>query len=155
MKNIELFAIIFRQTRMGRFLVTFLIVYLACCLAIWLIDPAIPTFWDGLWFGFMVVTTIGFGDFTVTLWSSRMIAAILGIYGILLSGFICGVGSSYLFAKIKMGRDESVSQMVWQLEHLDQLSDDQISILSKKIEAAHQQNMKAAAASRQLSETEK
>lgn len=133
MKNLELFALIFRQTHVARFLGGFAVFFLVACTAMWLLDPSIDTFWNGLWFGFMVITTIGFGDFTVTSWITRLIAACLGIYGILLSGFVCGIGATYLFEKIRIGREESVSEMIWQLEHLDRLDDTQIQKLKKKI----------------------
>ncbi|WP_283651110.1 potassium channel family protein [Ileibacterium valens] len=134
MKNIELFSLVFRQTHMSRFLWGFLIFFLIACGLIWMTDPSITTYWDALWFGFMLVTTIGFGDYTVTFWVSRLIAALLASYGILLSGFICGVGATYLFEKVRMGHEETVSEMVWQLEHLDKLSDDQIQKLKTKIQ---------------------
>lgn len=137
MKNIELFSLIFRQTHMGRFIGGFLVFFLVSCTLIWILDPSIETFWDALWFGFMIITTIGFGDYTVTYWLSRVVAALLGLYGILLSGFICGVGATYLFEKVRMGHEETVSQMIWQLEHLDTLSDHEISSLKKKIQESH------------------
>ncbi len=139
MKNIELFSLIFRQTHMARFLWGFVFFYLISCTLIWILDPSIDTFWNALWFGFMIVTTIGFGDFTVTFWASRIIAALLGTYGILLSGFICGVGATYLFEKVRMGREETVSEMVWQLEHLDSLSDEQIKSLKNRIASSNRQ----------------
>lgn len=136
MKNIDLFALIFHQTHMKPFLWSFLAVYLICCTGIWLIDPSIPTFGDALWFGFMIATTVGFGDFTVVTPIARGMSVILGLYGILVIGFICGIGTSWFMEKIRMGRQESVSQMLWQLEHLDALSDDQLKTIAKKAQSA-------------------
>lgn len=132
MKSLDLFTLILRQTHMVRFLVSFLIAFVICCLGIWIFDPSITSLSDALWFGFMICTTIGFGDFTVVSLPARLIAAFLGLYGILCVGFICGVGASYFFEKIRMGKEESVSEMLWQLENLDKLSSDQIHSLSKK-----------------------
>lgn len=133
MRNYKLFSLIFKMTHMDRFLLGFLVYFLISCLLLWWIDPSLTTFWDAVWFGFMIVTTIGFGDFTVTSFLGRLITALLGIYGIVLIGFICGVGASYLFEKTRSLRQDSVSSMIWQLEHLDELDQEKLTRLSKMI----------------------
>lgn len=133
MSSWKLFLYIFKQTHMTAFLRGFALFYIVCCVLIWLLDPSITSLGDAFWFGFMIITTIGFGDYTVVHWSSRLVTAALGIYGIVIIAFTCGVAASYFFAKIKSGRDESVSQMLWQLEHVDSLSDEQISDLQRRV----------------------
>ncbi len=134
MKNIDLFAIILRQTKTVRFLVSFVVVFTILSLLIMAVDPNINTLSDAIWFGFMVVTTIGFGDLTVASLLGRLLTVMLGLYGILAIGFITGVGASWLFEKVKENGSGSVTSMVYQLEHLDQLSDEQIQSLSDKVE---------------------
>lgn len=143
MKNTELFFLIFRQTHMDKFLYSFAVYYVISCILLWVIDPSLKTLGDAFWFGFMIITTIGFGDVTVTSFLGRILTAVLGIYGIVLFGFVCGVGASYLFEKIRSGHDESVSQMVWQLEHLDRLDTAHLSSLKEKV-AAHKARMSQA-----------
>lgn len=132
MREISLFALIMRQTRMKRFLLSFAAAFLICTLLIWLTDPDMSSWWDAIWYGFMLVTTTGFGDLTVTSLPARLISVFLGLYGILVTGFICGVGASWLYEKVREGHDESIARMIDQLEHLDQLSDRQIRHLQKK-----------------------
>ncbi len=47
-----------------------------------LYEPGIPTFYDGLWYSFAVVTTIGFGDMVAVGPIGRALTVILGLYGI-------------------------------------------------------------------------
>ena len=54
-------------------------------------DEAIKTFWDGLWYCFAVVTTIGFGDLAATSAIGRIITVILGIYGIIVVALITSI----------------------------------------------------------------
>ena len=54
-------------------------------------EPNIPTFADGLWYSFAVVTTIGFGDFSAVTWIGRMMTCILGIYGILVVAVLTSI----------------------------------------------------------------
>lgn len=138
MKNFDLFKVIFRQTKMKSFLISFAIAYFVCCFLIWMFDPDIQTYGDALWFGFMIVTTIGFGDITVSTLPARIVTYILGLYGVLAIGFICGAGASWLYEVVKNGKNESVSAMIWKLEHLDSLDEEQIQKLQKQaVQALH------------------
>ena len=55
------------------------------------IEPGIKTYFDAVWFCFSVVTTIGFGDLSVTSVLSRVLAIILGVYGIVVVAVITSV----------------------------------------------------------------
>ncbi len=135
MKSFTLFSLILKQTHTGKFLLSFGVFYVICCLVLHWIDPIdLPTYADAFWFGFIVVTTIGLGDFTVTTVLARWITVFLGLYGIFVIGFICGVGASWLFEKVRERRNESISWMLYQLEHLDELSPDQLQDLKGRIE---------------------
>lgn len=55
------------------------------------LEPNIVTYFDALWYCFAVVTTIGFGDLTVTTLFSRALSVILGIYGIIVVALITSI----------------------------------------------------------------
>lgn len=135
MKTADLFLLIFRQTKMKKFLISFVVVFLVCSVLMLIFDPDMKNLGDAIWFGFMLVTTTGFGDLTVAAPMARIVAVFLGLYGIVFFGFITGVGASWLFEKVRDTHDESVAHMLYQLEHLDELSDDEISSLQKKAAA--------------------
>ncbi len=54
-------------------------------------EPGIESYFDALWFCFAVVTTIGFGDYTVVLPFSRFLTVVLGIYGIVVVALLTSV----------------------------------------------------------------
>ncbi len=58
-------------------------------------EDSIHTFWDGLWYCFAVVTTIGFGDITATTAVGRALSIILGVYGIIVVSLITSVIVNY------------------------------------------------------------
>ncbi|GAU85687.1 potassium channel family protein [Bosea sp. BIWAKO-01] len=53
---------------------------------------------DSLYFTFVTGFTIGYGDFTPTHFSSRMLAVIIGFAGIVLTGLVAAVGVQALRA---------------------------------------------------------
>ena len=105
----------------------------------WILDPGITTLADGFWFGFILVTTIGFGDFTVTTLPARIVAGILGLYGDLVITFLTGAITSWFFEKFQAFRGHSVGAFVTQLEHMDELSDEELQQVADKAKALRAQ----------------
>lgn len=56
-----------------------------------MLEDSINTYGDALWYCFAIVTTIGFGDITVTGYISRVLSVILGIYGIVVVSLITSI----------------------------------------------------------------
>ena len=54
-------------------------------------EESFTSFWDGLWYCFAVVTTIGFGDLTPTSQIGRVLSVILGVYGIVVVALITSI----------------------------------------------------------------
>lgn len=54
-------------------------------------DENIPTFEDGLWYSFAIVTTIGFGDFHAVSTVGRVVSVILGVYGLVVVAVITSI----------------------------------------------------------------
>ena len=59
-----------------------IILILASAFFFYIMEDSVKSYGDGLWFAFAVVTTIGFGDISIFDPMSRILAVILGMYGI-------------------------------------------------------------------------
>lgn len=54
-------------------------------------EPSIDDFWDGMWYCFTVITTIGFGDMVAVTRAGRLLTVVLGIYGIVVVAILTSV----------------------------------------------------------------
>ena len=68
-----------------------LIVVTGASILLPVLEPSIHTFGDGLWYSFMLVTTIGFGDMTAVTPAGRLISVVVGIYGIVVVALVTSI----------------------------------------------------------------
>ena len=54
-------------------------------------EASINDFWEGMWYCFTVVTTIGFGDMVAVTRAGRLLTVVLGIYGIVVVAILTSV----------------------------------------------------------------
>lgn len=75
-----------------------------------LVEPNMVSFADSLWYSFSVVTTIGFGDVTVTTTLGRILSVILGMYGIVVVGLVTSIIVSIYNEQYKKRLDKQVKE---------------------------------------------
>lgn len=90
MKFKVLFKIIVRTFAL-EVILGLLTIMIAFSLIFMLYEDAIPTFADGLWYSFAVVTTIGFGDYVAVTPIGRILTVVLGFYGIIVVAVITSI----------------------------------------------------------------
>ena len=82
---------IVRKTYAAEILFGIVLLIVAFSLVLPYIEEGIPTFTDGLWYCFAIVTTIGFGDFSAVTPVGRLLSVILGLYGISVVALITSI----------------------------------------------------------------
>ena len=82
---------ILRKTYASEILLGLILLIVSFSLLLSMLDPDIESFGDALWFCFATVTTIGYGDITTGNLLCRILAVILGIYGIVVVALITSI----------------------------------------------------------------
>lgn len=106
------------ETRFGQFTLAFLGVFLTCSVIIWLTGENGETFFDGIWFSFQVVSTIGFGDITTTHVVARIVAMVLSVISIFYIAILTGVIVNFFNHAIKMQQENTLASYAVRLESL-------------------------------------
>ena len=75
------------------------------------------TFWDGIWWAVVTVTTVGYGDIKVHTVAGRLIAMLLMLVGI---GFIAVLTASVASVFVKSERADETSEIVESLKRIEQ-----------------------------------
>lgn len=71
-------------------------------------DRQIANFGDALWWAFVTVTTVGYGDYAPVTWQGRCVAAMLMLGGITLIGVVTAMVASWIMERVNTG-----SQAAW------------------------------------------
>ena len=82
---------IIRKTYAGEVIFGLLLLMVAFSLVLMIVEDNIHNFWDAMWYCYMLVTTIGFGDITSVTVLGRIISVILGIYGIIVVAILTSI----------------------------------------------------------------
>ena len=116
-------------------MIAFIALFLVCSVLVALFEPNVNGFANSLWFMFQVVTTIGLGDFTATSFVGRAAAVVLSVYSVFFLALITGVVVSFCSERMRARRGESIAHFLDQLEHLPELSTEELTELSEKVKS--------------------
>lgn len=98
-----------------------------------LAEPEIHRYGESIWYCFSVITTIGFGDFAAVTVIGRAASIMLGLYGVIVLAIIPGIVASYYMEMVNFKNGDSGEAFMYKLEHLDELSKDELKEISEKV----------------------
>ena len=107
--------------------------FIVVALVLRLVDPAIETFSDSLWYCFAVATTVGFGDITAISHFGRFLTAVLSIYSIGVVAIFTAVITSFFMDLAKLRAEDSAKEFMDDLERLPELSKEELKDLSERV----------------------
>lgn len=113
--------------------VIFAILFIIATILVSLFEPNVGNFNDAAWLMFQVVTTIGLGDYTCSSFVGRAAAVVLSLYSVFFLALITGAVVSFCSERMNARRGESVAHFLDQLEHLPELSHEELVELSDKV----------------------
>ncbi|AKG03515.1 ion transporter [Salimicrobium jeotgali] len=96
-------------------------------------EPTITTYMDGVWWSVVTTTTVGYGDISPETGIGRMVAIVLMLVGIGLIGMITSSITTF-FLTDGVKKDERVEFIQKQLDHFNDLSDQDVERLIAMLE---------------------
>ncbi len=141
MRNSKIMWRVLKRTRADKLVYGYLVLLFLISFAIWIVEPDIKSFFDSLWYCFNVLTTIGFGDIIAVTLIGRILSIILSIYSMIMIAVIPGVITSFYLETVKVRSKDSMEKFMYDLEHLPELSKDELEQLSEKVKQFHRKNL--------------
>ncbi len=133
MRRWRMMRLIIKNTYADKILYQFLVGYFVSAFFIWRIEPDIHSYQDGLWYLFAAATTVGFGDFAAVTVPGRILTAYVAVSGILIVAIVPAVIINYYQEVIQLRQKETVTDFLDQLEHLPELSKEELTEISERV----------------------
>ena len=123
----------FKSVGADKIMLVYVVWFFVAAIPIWLIEPGITGYGDALWFCFASATSIGYGDLVATTVIGRIIAIILTIYSIAVIAIFTAVVVGFFNDMAKVRANESMQKFTDDLEHLTELSKEELQDLSDRV----------------------
>lgn len=133
MKNWRLLWAVVKRCAADKILYSFIINFFVVAFLITLVEPNIDTYRESIWYTFVACSTIGFSDITVVTFWGRILTAYIAITEIMTVAVISGVVVSYYLEVIHRREQETTTIFLDKLEHLQELSPEELKELSSQI----------------------
>ena len=132
MKQIRMIRNIYSRTHADRILRVYLIFFFISALIINASEPGIKTFGEGVWYSFVSVMTIGFGDYVAVTFIGRLMTILLSIYSMLVFAILTGVITSFFMDAAKMRYRDSMEEFMDDLMNMEELPPERLAEMSEK-----------------------
>ena len=133
MKKGHLLFKILRETQTFKIWAGFMAFFFVCSFVVWAREPGITTFADAMWYCYAVSTTVGFGDVIAVSHLSRIFSVILSVYAVVVIAISTGVVVNFFNQMAEIRRKNTLAAFMDKLEHLPELSRDELEEVSRKI----------------------
>ena len=133
MKKIRVLGIILKRTKADRILSGFLLFLFAAALIIQIVEPDINRYVDALWYCYAVISTAGFGDVVAVTFIGKVCSVLLTVYSMFVLAIVTGVVVNFYSQVVETHSKETLTPLMNQLEHLPELSKEELEAISQKI----------------------
>ncbi len=132
-RRMRMLYMIIRNTYADKVLYQFLAGYFVSAFFVVLAEPEIRSYHDALWYLFAAATTVGFGDFAAVSWIGRLLTVYVAVSGILVVAIVPAVIINYYQEVLQLRQKETVTDFLDQLEHLPELTQEELAELSEQV----------------------
>lgn len=133
MKKMKVLWRVMKQTRASEILLSYLVFVCVDAFFIFLIDPAIHSYGNALWYCCAVIFTAGFGDLVATVVLSKIATVILMIYSVIVVAIVTGVIVNFYSQLIRIRQENTLEALIEKLEKLPELSKEELEELSLSV----------------------
>lgn len=133
MKRLHMLWMILKRIHADKILFTFIVNLFIVALLIDLAEPGIHTYSESLWYTYVSIATIGFGDIVAVTFIGRLLTVYISLHATLLVAIIPGIVVSYYLEVIHRREKESVTIFLDKLERLPELSKEELRQIADKV----------------------
>lgn len=133
MRTLRILWMILKRTHTIKVCISFAISFFVCASIIQAVEPNITTYGESLWYCYVACATIGFGDFAAATVLGRILTVFISLHATIFLAMIPAIVVSYYLEVVHRREKESVSILLDKLEHLPEMSKEDLQKIADKI----------------------
>ena len=122
--KLNIFHKIIKKSLINEILMSLAILAILCSVYFTVVEPNITSYVDALWFSFSVITTIGFGDVTVTTTFGRILSVLLGFSGIIVVAVVTSFIVNFYNEMNKKRDERAINKLTEEVKELEDSKED-------------------------------
>lgn len=133
MRKLRVLRGVLKRTYADKLIAGYVAFFFVDAFLILLVEPGIKTFRDAAWYCYSVFSTAGFGDLVAVSDLGRILSVILTVYTIVVVALVTGVIVAFYNDMVSMQYKASKAEILDKLEHLEDLSKEELAEISEKV----------------------
>lgn len=122
--KVNIISKIIKKSMVNEIILSLLILVVVCSIYFTLVEPNIESYVDALWYSFSVITTIGFGDVSVTTTFGRILSIILGISGIAVVAVFTSFIVNFYNEMNKRREERTLKKLLKETDELEEIENE-------------------------------
>lgn len=131
MKRLRILNFIMKRTHMYPIIMSFLMFIFVDALVILLAEPGITSYGDALWYCYVVMATIGFGDIIAVTFVGRIASVLITIYALFVFAMATGVVVNFHSQLIEVQQKNTIAAFADKMQHLPEMSKEELAQISE------------------------
>lgn len=133
MRKIKIMWRILKTTGIDKIIIGFLIFVFVAALILQIVEPGISTYFDGIWYSFITLTTVGYGDIAAVTVIGKIISMLLAVSGVIVVALIPGTLVNFYQEITKLKAKDSMATFLDKLERLPELSKEELKEIAENV----------------------
>ena len=133
MKLLRILRGVLKRTHADKLIIFFVLFFFADAFLIMLVEPGMSKYENALWYCYDIFSTVGSGDYVAVTVPGRILSVLLTILTLLVVALVTGVIVAFYNDLVSMQYKAAKADILDKLEHLEDLSKDELKDLSARI----------------------
>lgn len=133
MRRLRILNAIMKRTHMYPIIMSFLVFVFIDAFIILMAEPGIASYGDALWYCYVVMATVGFGDLVAVTFVGRIASVLITIYALFVFAMATGVVVNFHAQLIEIQQKNTLAAFADRMQHLPELSKEELAQISENV----------------------
>ena len=133
MRRLRILNFVMKRTHMYPIIMSFLVFTFIDAFVILMAEPGITSYADALWYCYVVMATVGFGDIVAVTFIGRVASVLITVYALFVFAMATGVVVNFHAQLIEIQQKDTIAAFADKMQHLPEMSKEELTHISENV----------------------